>query len=120
MEFFQELDPLLRTLWFIALPASLIFAIQTIMTFAGADAHDGLEADFDSDLHGGDTPFQLFTFRNLINFMLGFSWTGISFYELIQNRVILIGLALIIGSAFIVLFFLVIRQIERPLPKMKK
>lgn len=113
MDFFQNLDPLLRTLWFVAIPTSLIFAIQSIMTFAGVDSHDGLSADFDSDLHGGDTPFQLFTFRNLINFLLGFSWTGISFYTLIDNRIILISLSVLVGAAFIVFFFMVIRQIER-------
>ncbi len=57
------------------------------MTFAGVDSHDGLSADFDSDLSHGDTPFQLFTFRNLINFLLGFSWTGISFYGTIDSKV---------------------------------
>jgi hypothetical protein len=113
MEFFDKLDPLLRTLWFIALPSSLIFAVQSVMTFAGTDSHDGVNADFNSDLHGGDAPFQLFTFRNLINFLLGFSWTGISFYSLIDNKIVLIGLAFSIGVAFILLFFMVIRQIER-------
>jgi len=106
-------EPLLRTLWFIAIPASLIFAIQTIMTFTGGDSHDGLSADFDGDLQGGDAPFQLFTFRNMINFLLGFSWTGISFYNLIENRAILITLAFVVGAAFVVLFFMIIRQIER-------
>ena len=38
------------------------------MTFVGADASDGLDADFDGDLGGSDTPFQLFSFRNLIQF----------------------------------------------------
>jgi hypothetical protein len=113
MEFFETLDPLLRTLWFIAIPASLIFSVQSIMTFAGGDTHDGLSADFDSDLHGGDTPFQLFSFRNLVNFLLGFSWTGISFYNLIENRIILMTLAFLVGAGFIVFFFIVIRQIER-------
>jgi hypothetical protein len=107
------MDPLLKTLWFIAIPASLIFAIQSVMTFAGADSHDGINADFDSDLHGTDAPFQLFTFRNLINFMLGFSWTGISFYTLIDNRIILITVSLAVGVAFILVFFVIIRQIER-------
>ena len=106
-------DPLLRTLWLVAIPASLIFAIQTIMTFAGAETHDGLSADFDSDLHGGDTPFQLFTFRNMINFLLGFSWTGISFYNIIDNKAILITLSFIVGAGFLILFFMIIRQIER-------
>ena len=113
MSFFDTLDPLLKTLWFIALPTSLIFVIQTVMTFAGVDSHDGLSADFNSDLHGGDAPFQLFSFRNLINFLLGFSWTGISFYELLENKVLLIALSLIVGALFIAVFFLIIRQIER-------
>jgi hypothetical protein len=106
-------DPLLRTLWLIAIPASLIFAIQSIMTFAGADTHDGLNADFDSDLQGVDAPFQLFTFRNMINFLLGFSWMGISFYNTIDNRIVLIALSFVVGAAFVVLFFMIIRQIEK-------
>jgi hypothetical protein len=113
MEFFENLDPLLKTLWFIAIPTSLIFAIQSVMTFAGVDSHDGLEADFNSDLHGTDAPFQLFTFRNLINFLLGFSWNGISFYNVIDNRIVLMALSFLVGASFVVLFFLVIRQIER-------
>jgi hypothetical protein len=113
MNFFETLDPLLKTLWFIAIPTSLIFVIQSVMTFAGVDSHDGLSADFDSDLHGGDTPFQLFNFRNLVNFLLGFSWTGISFYNLMTNKIVLIGLSFAVGAAFIMVFFLIIRQIER-------
>jgi hypothetical protein len=79
----------------------------------GADSHDGLHADFDSDLSGTDAPFQLFSFRNLVNFLLGFSWTGISFYVLIENKIILSGLSLLVGAGFIVVFFMIIRQIER-------
>jgi hypothetical protein len=83
------------------------------MTFAGIDSHDGLSADFNSDLHDGDAPFQLFSFRNLINFLLGFSWTGISFDQLVPNRVLLIGISLVVGVLFVAVFFLIIRQIER-------
>ncbi|WP_315821886.1 hypothetical protein [Paraflavitalea speifideaquila] len=86
MELLNNLDPLLRIFWFVAIPASVIFLIQTIMTFAGADATDGIDADFDSNLHGTDAPFQLFSLRNLINFLLGFSWTGISFITLFPIR----------------------------------
>lgn len=111
MDFLTGLDPLLRTFWFVAIPATVIFAIQTIMTFVGADSSEGLEADFDSNLDGGDAPFQLFSFRNLINFLLGFGWAGISFYGLIQNKTILILAATIIGVAFVYVFFLVISQI---------
>lgn len=112
MEFFESLDPLLRAFWFVALPTSLIFIIQTIMTFLGADASDGIEPDFDS-LHGTDAPFQLFSLRNLINFLLGFSWTGISFYTTVSNPIVLVAIAVAVGSLFVYLFFLIIRQIQK-------
>lgn len=113
METFSQLDPFLKTFWFIAIPTSIIFIIQAIMTFAGTDASDGVSADFDGDLTDGDTPFQLFSFRNLTNFLLGFSWTGISFFNTIPNKFIIIVLSLVVGSAFVVSFFLIIRQIQR-------
>jgi hypothetical protein len=113
MNFFETLDPLLKTLWYIALPTSLIFAIQTVLTFAGVDAHDGLNADLDAHHGGTDSEFQLFSFRNLVNFLLGFSWTGISFYSLIPNSFLLIGLSLLVGVGFIAGFFYIIHQIQK-------
>lgn len=111
MDFLSGLDPLLRTFWFVAIPASVIFAIQTIMTFVGADASDGINADFDSNLEGTEAPFQLFSFRNLINFLLGFGWGGISLFGLIQNKTLLVIAAVIIGVVFVYLFFLIISQL---------
>ena len=113
MEVFQTLEPLLKTFWFVAIPTSLVFIVQTVMTFMGADATDGADADFDSNLTGTDAPFQLFSLRNLINFLLGFSWTGISFYNTIDNRIVLILVALAVGSLFVFLFFLIISQVQR-------
>ena len=113
MEFFTELEPLLRTFWYIALPASVVFVIQTIMTFFGSDAMDGTAADFDGDFDGSDAPFQLFSFRNLINFLLGFGWSGISLYALIKSPLLLIVVSLLIGCAFVYMFFLVIKQLMK-------
>lgn len=113
MNFLTSLDPLLQTFWYIAIPASLIFIVQTIMTFVGADSTDGIDADFDSNLDGADAPFQLFSLRNLINFLLGFSWTGISFFNSINNHTILILVAFLVGALFLVLFFLIIKQITK-------
>lgn len=113
MNFLNDLEPLLKTFWYIAIPVSLIFIIQTIMTFVGGDAMDGVEADFDSDLTDTEAPFQLFSLRNLINFLIGFSWSGISFYDYILNDWLLIGTSLIIGLAFVFLFFLVIQQVNK-------
>lgn len=113
MEMLESLDTLLKTFWFVAIPTSLIFIIQTIMTFVGADSSDGIDADFDGDLSGTDAPFQLFSLRNLINFLLGFSWTGISFYSTILNKPLLIVLSLTVGVLFVFLFFVIIRQVQK-------
>ncbi len=113
MEILENLDPLLKMFWYVAIPTSLIFIIQTIMTFVGADATDGIDADFDGDFDGSDAPFQLFSLRNLINFLLGFSWTGISFYSLIPNKFLLVLLSLAIGILFIYLFFMIIKQVQK-------
>ncbi|HLP28781.1 MAG TPA: hypothetical protein VK147_09080 [Candidatus Didemnitutus sp.] len=113
MEALNNLDIVLRTLWFIAIPSSLIFIIQTVMTFIGADATDGLEADFDGDLSGADAPFQLFSFRNLINFLLGFSWTGISLYSTVTNTSILVVLSVAVGALFVYAFFMIIGVVQK-------
>jgi len=113
MEILQNLDTLQKTFWFVAIPASLIFIVQAIMTFMGVDGSDGVEADFDGDLNGTDAPFQLFSMRNLINFLLGFSWTGISFYSTIASKPFLIILSIAVGCLFVYLFFVIIRQVQK-------
>jgi hypothetical protein len=110
MEFFENLDPLLKVYWYIAIPVSLIFIIQTIMTFVGVNAD--IDTDFEVH-HDGDGPFHVFTFRNLINFMIGLSWTGIAFYSTIHNHFILIAISVVVGIAFVLLFFLIIQQIQK-------
>jgi len=113
MEILENLEPLLKTFWFVAIPTSVIFLIQAIMTFLGVDSSDGLEADFDGNLSEVDAPFQLFSLRNLINFLLGFSWTGISFYTTISNPIVLVALSLFVGVLFLFLFFMAMKQIQK-------
>lgn len=113
IENFYNLEPLLKAFWMVAIPTSIIFLIQSVLTFMGSDTSDGLTADFDGDLSDVDAPFQLFTLRNLINFLLGFSWTGISFYAAIANKPILIFISLLVGLLFVYLFLLIIQQISK-------
>jgi hypothetical protein len=113
MDYFNTLEPLLKTFWFIAIPVSAVFIIQTIMTFVGIDSADGIDADFDGNLDHADAPFQLFSFRNLINFLMGLSWTGISFYQIIANKPVLIALSVGVGMGFISIFFMIIKQIQK-------
>lgn len=113
MEYFNSLAPLLRTFWFIAIPASGIFIIQTILTFMGFDGSDGMDADFDGDLDtDGGGVGQYFSLRNFINLLLGFSWTGVLFYDEISNKTFLVLLATAVGLLFVLLFFWAINQVK--------
>ena len=69
-----------KVYWCIAVPFSLIFVLQTIMTFFGGDVHD-LDASGDSDLsvdHDAGIDFQFITLKNLIAFFTIFGWTGVA------------------------------------------
>ena len=50
MEAFNNLDLLLRGFWLVAIPVTIIFLIQMVLTFIGSDASDGTSADFDAIL----------------------------------------------------------------------
>lgn len=113
MDYFDSMEPLLRTFWYVAIPTSIIFIIQTIMTFMGGDVADGVEADFDSNLTDGSTPFQLFSLRNLIHFLLGFSWSGLAFYNAIASPALLLIVSTLVGASFVYLFFLVLVQVSK-------
>lgn len=88
----------MQVLWAITLSASLIFVIQTVMTFLGLGDHD---ADFDLDTSDGsfdtDPSMNLLTFRNLVNFCLGFGWTAVLMHEKIESNALLIIVSVIVG-----------------------
>lgn len=109
-EFFSEMPALQQAFWYLAFFASLIFLFQTILTLLGTDASSDIDADFHGDFHSAEAPFELFSFRNLINFLLGFGWTGVAFYGKI-NETILVIFAAVVGIAFVGIFFFIIKQI---------
>ena len=65
--------------WCFAIPFSLVFVIQVILTIFGGDM-DAVEADGDADVSvDSDTgiSFQFLSLKNLIAFFTVFGWTGI-------------------------------------------
>lgn len=104
-----SLDIYMQILWIITLTASLIFVIQTILTFIGMDSDGGLDVPdggMSADTDAGTFPFQLFTFRNFINFFLGFGWTAITLAGnahpvLVIIVSILVGVALVAAVMYI-------------------
>lgn len=111
-----SLDIYMQILWIITLTASLIFVIQTILTFIGMDSDGGLDVPdggMSADTDAGTFPFQLFTFRNFINFFLGFGWTAITLAGnahpvLVIIVSILVGVALV--AAVMYIFYLMSRM----------
>lgn len=97
-EWWTSLSLIMKVLWGITLGASLVFVIQTVMTFVGADA----DADFD-DPSGADgsSGMNLYTFRNLINFLLGFGWTAILLKDSISSTAVLMVISVLVGVALV-------------------
>lgn len=111
-ELYSNLDLFMKIYWVIAIFSSLIFIVQAIMTFVGGGT-DNLDVESGVNVETGDMPFHLFSFRNLINFLLGFGWTGISLNNVIHNRVLLSLVSVLVGLFFIFLFFLIIKQLMK-------
>ena len=122
IEWWTSLSLFMKILWAITLASSLIFIIQSVMTFIGADAGDGgIDTDFggadaggfDAGVDGGldadtsgDVPemgsgLNLLTFRNAVNFFLGFGWTAVLFADQIKSTFLLMLLAIVVGIALV-------------------
>ena len=103
-----ELSPVMKLLWAVTLTASLIFIIQTVMTFLGADADStDFDVDVDTSMDGGDLSnieggSNLYTFRNFVNFFLGFGWSAILLQSSVKSTGLLIVLSVLVGIALVV------------------
>ena len=109
MEWLNSLTPLLKFFWTAAGISSLLFVIQMIMVFFGMDTSGGGDADLSGGLHE-ETPLQLLSIRNLVNFFLGFGWGGVCFYDTFSSHVAVIISASLTGIVFVLLFFILIKQ----------
>ena len=104
-----DLSPVMKLLWGVTLTATLIFVIQTVMTFLGADA-DSTDFDVDvdasmdgSDLSNIDSGANLYTFRNFVNFFLGFGWTAIILQPSVKSTAVLVIISVLVGIALVAL-----------------
>ncbi len=116
IELFNSLEPLQKYFWIIACCASLIFIIQTIMTFIGL----GTDADVDAGPMDGAVDSVedgelsgVFSFRNLINFLLGYGWAGALLFGSIDKRWLLQIIAIGVGLLFVLAFVFMFRQVMK-------
>ena len=133
IEWWNSLEPAMKVLWAVTLSASLVFVIQTVMTFLGAagDSDFDINSDFDADAPGDladgsvdvgggpdagghdvahpSTGMNLLTFRNFINFLLGFGWTAILLKDSIPAIGVRLLIAFVVGALLVVLVMLLFK-----------
>jgi hypothetical protein len=72
----EGLSVVLKIYWGMAVPFTLFFVLQLVLSFFGGDSPDDLpDSEIEAD-HG--IPFQFLTLKNLVGFFTIFSWTGIA------------------------------------------
>ena len=101
-----DLSPVMKLLWGVTLAATLVFIIQTVMTFLGADADGDFDVDVDASMDGTDLSnieggSNLYTFRNFVNFFLGFGWTAILLQDSVKSTGLRILLAVVVGIVLV-------------------
>lgn len=106
MDFLQHADYYLKFFWYLAIPVSIIFVIINGLPLFNLDS-------IDTDVEHLDSPSDLLSFRNILNFLLGFSWGGIAFYSSVSSKWLLFLVAIIIGLIFFYTFKYIIQQFLR-------
>lgn len=91
----EQISGFEKMFWFLAIPATVVFLIQTVLTIAGASL-DHSDADAQ---HGamGDGQFPIFTIRNLVVFFMMFGWMGIALIRQFHA-----GVTMVVAVSFLV------------------
>ena len=131
IEWWNSLDLANKILWAVTLSASLVFVIQTVMTFLGAAGDTDFDINTDMDTAGpsdiGDgsvdvgadvetgesghlgTGMNLLTFRNFINFLIGFGWTAILLKDSIPATGLRMLIAILVGIVLVAIVMLLFK-----------
>jgi len=104
-----------RFFWFLAIPFTVVFLFQFLLTFIGNDGNAEIDGDFDSD-GVGDSGFHLFTFTNIIIFFTAFGWAGIVGIGWGFSQVVTVIFAFLVGIALMVavasIYYLMSKMVE--------
>jgi membrane protein implicated in regulation of membrane protease activity len=73
----DALSLLEKIYWGMAIPFTIFFFLQLLLTFFGGDVPEEGGADFDVETDDG-IGFQFFTLKNLVAFFTIFAWAGIA------------------------------------------
>jgi membrane protein implicated in regulation of membrane protease activity len=99
MAWWQALSGLQQVFWVLAILSSSFFLLSTLMSLFGVD---GFETDIDAEpLESSSSEIlEFLSFRNIVAFVLGFSWTGVLFYSRFQVFSLLLAVGVGLGFAW--------------------
>jgi hypothetical protein len=101
----------MQIFWGSAIISTVIMLIQTILSLIGMsdlDLEVGVDGGLD-DCSGAD----LFTIKNIVNFFVGFGWTGVSFRSYIESDLLLVLISLLVGVCFVIIFIIIFKQLMK-------
>ena len=107
--FVENLTQMERSFFYIALAGTVFFALQSLFTFldlGDAFESDGdYDADVDSELSflGISVPFNLFSLRGIIAFIMMFGWMGFALSRTSLHPIFVFLLAFIAGFVMMVI-----------------
>lgn len=114
---YSALPVSLQVYWAVALVASTIFLLQTVLTFVGLDGADGTAMDgidgFDGNTMDDGGGLSLFSVRSLINFFVGFGWSGVCLDPLIDSTPLLAAISLVVGIGFAMMVVVLWHKVRR-------
>lgn len=110
-DWWSGLSVILKIFWALAIPFTIIFVLQLIMSFFGGEMADDVpDADIAAD-HGAG--FQFFTLKNFIGFFTIFAWVGIAMIGSGASVFVSVSVAFLSGLAMMAvmaaMFFMLIK-----------
>lgn len=109
----QSLPLFEQIFWVIALLFSLLFLIQTIISFTAGDADTAVgDADAYVD-HDDGIGYQFFTIKNLIAFFTMFGWTGLACIRGGMGTAATLLLAIAAGVVVVAIMIVLLRAMGR-------
>jgi len=112
-----------KIFWYIAIPFTVLFFIQLVLTFTGmggedadggveGDGGEGLDSDGDGEA-GEASGFRIFTVKNFITFFTVFGWSGITLHNAGAGEYLVLFGSLLIAGGVMLLVALLFVSITR-------
>lgn len=109
----QSIPGFEKIFWAIALLFTLLFVVQTVLSFAMGDG-DVATGDADAAIgHDEGIGYGFFTIKNFIAFFTIFGWTGLALIRGNISKGVTIGVALLAGLAVVAIMVLLFRSMSR-------